>query len=190
MTQHEQQERAAEPTVAGPQSEAAVTDAVPTTAAYAVPLPTVFTPEQRVLLRAVLDTIVPAHGALPGAGSLGVDATIDSTLAQSPSLRRLILDGLAEIALTSEREAESAFETLDGDAREGVLRSVEAAQPVFFAALVEHTYCGYYTRPGVHAAIGYVTRPPQPLGHTLAPFREELLQLQMQRAPFWRPAPA
>jgi hypothetical protein len=31
-------------------------------------------------------------------------------------------------------------------------------------------------------------RPPQPLGHELAPWREELLQLQVDRAPFWREA--
>lgn len=190
MTEHEQQERAAEPTVAGPQSEAAVTSAVPTTAAHAASLPSVFTAEQRALLRAVLDAIVPAHGALAGAGRLGVDATIDSTLAQTPALRRLMLDGLTEIALTSERQTGHTFAALDGAARERVLQTVEAAQPVFFAALVEHTYRGYYTRPEVHAAIGYATHPPQPLGHTVAPFREELLQLQLQRAPFWRPAPA
>ncbi len=188
--QPDKQERAAEPNVAGPQSEAAVTSAVPTTAVFPVPHPTVFTAEQRTLLRAVLDTIVPANGALQGAGGLGVDATIDDTLAQTPGLRRLLLDGLAEIAVTSDREAGRPFEALDAAAREGVLRSIEAAQPVFFAALVEHTYRGYYTQPQVHAAIGYATHPPQPLGHALAPFREELLQVQMQRAPFWRPAPA
>jgi hypothetical protein len=190
MTDHQENDQAAEPTVAGPQSEAAVTGATPATALFPAPLPTVFTAEQRSLLRAVLDTLVPPHGALPGAGGLGVDATIDETLAQTPSLRRLILDGLAEIALTGEREAGRAFHTLDADAREGVLRSVEEAQPVFFAALVEHAYRGYYTHPEVHAAIGYTTRPPQPLGHVMAPFREELLQLQKQRAPFWRAAPA
>jgi hypothetical protein len=190
MTDHQGQDRAAEPTVAGPQSEAAITGTVPTTAVFPVPLPTVFTAEQRTLLQAVLDTIVPANGALPGAGSLGVGDAIDDTLAQIPGLRRLLLDGLAEIALTSEREVGQSFEALDAAAREAVLRSVEAVQPVFFAALVEHTYRGYYTHPDVHAAIGYATRPPQPLGHVLAPFREELLELQMRRAPFWRPAPA
>ena len=51
-----------------------------------------------------------------------------------------------------------------------------ARTAVVFAALVEHTYRGYYVRPEVHAAIGYTTRPPQPLGHELAPWREELLQ--------------
>ena len=72
----------------------------------------------------------------------------------------------------------SDFLALDAATQERVLRSVEEAEPAFFAALVEHAYRGYYVRPEVHAAIGYATRPPQPLGHELAPLREELLQLQ------------
>src|SRR5690606_690717 len=108
-------------------------------------------------------------------GGLGVDADIDRTLALTPRLRRLFLEGLAEIALTSEREPDCDFLALDATTRETVLWKVEEAKPVFFAALVEHAYRGYYTRPEVHAAIGYMTRPPQPLGHELAPWREELL---------------
>jgi hypothetical protein len=144
--------------------------------------------EQRRLLVAVLDRIVPPNGALPGAGGLGVDAAVDKTLALTLRLRRLFLDGLAEIAVTAERETGQDFLALDAAMQEGVLRVVEEAEPAFFAALVEHAYRGYYVRSEVHAAIGYATRPPQPLGHELAPWREELLQLQVDRAPFWRRA--
>jgi hypothetical protein len=170
-----------QPDVAGPQSEAAVAPAE----APAAFTPSVLSEEQRRLLVAVLDSIVPPRDGLPGAGGLGVDASIDRTLAQSPKLRRLFLDGLSRIALAS-----ADFLALDAGAREGVLRGVEAAEPEFFAALVEHAYRGYYTQPEVHAAIGYPDRAPQPLGHQLAPFREELLQVQVGRTPFWRRAPA
>ena len=183
MTTHNDQERAAEPTVAGPQSEAAV---APTSEVYAVSMPTVLSDEQRQLLVAVLDRIVPPTGALPGAGGLGVDAAIDNTLAQTPRLRRLFLNGLTEIVVAAERETGQDFLALGAEAQERVLRAVEEAEPAFFAALVEHAYRGYYVRPEVHAAIGYTTRPPQPLGHQLAPWREELLQLQLGRTPFWR----
>jgi len=176
-----------EPTVTGPQSEAAV---APGEAPASAPTPTVLSEEQRRLLVAVLDRIVPPRDGLPGAGGLGVDAAIDRTLAQTPKLRRLFLDGLSEIVRATERTNGADFLTLESGAQEGVLRGVEAAEPAFFAALVEHTYRGYYVLPEVHAAIGYTDRPPQPLGHQLAPFREELLQLQVGRAPFWRPAPA
>lgn len=185
MTTHDDQERAAEPTVAGPQSEAAVAPAGET---VAVATPTMLSEEQRRVLVAVLDRIVPPNGALPGAGGLGVDAAIDKTLALTPRLRRLFLDGLAEIAVTAERKTGRDFLALDPEAQESVLRTVEEAEPAFFAALVEHTYRGYYVLPEVHAAIGYTARPPQPLGHELAPWREDLLQLQVDRAPFWRRA--
>ena len=151
-------------------------------------LPTVLSDEQSRLLVAVLDRIVPSNGTLPGAGGLGVGAAVERTLAQTPGLRRIFLNGLAEIGIVAERETGQAFLALDAGRQEAVLRSVEQAEPAFFAALVEHTYRGYYVRPEVHAAIGYATRPPQPLGHALAPFGEELLQLQLNRAPFWRRA--
>ena len=98
MTMHDEQERAAEPTVAGPQSEAAV---APANEVYADAMPTVLSEEQRRLLVAVLDRIVPPNGALPGAGGLGVDAAIDRTLALTPKLRRLVLKELADNALDS-----------------------------------------------------------------------------------------
>ncbi len=194
MTSSDEQARAAEPTVAGPLSEAAVAPApsapvdAATARAYAVAAPSVLSDEQRRLLSAVLDQIVPPRDDLPGAGSLGGDAVIDRTLAQTPRLRRLFLEGLAAIAVTAARRADRDFVLLDASAQEETLRAVEAAQPAFFAALVEHTYRGYYTHPEVQAAIGYAARPPQPLGHALAPFREDLLQIQQGRAPFWRKA--
>jgi hypothetical protein len=188
MTTDDEQQRAAEATVAGPQSEAAIAPDAPTSQVYAVDLPTVLSDEQRRLLVAVLDRIVPPNGTLPGAGTLGVDTAIDRTLAQTPKLRRRFLNGLAEIGVTAARETGQEFLALDVARQEAVLRSVEQADPEFFAALVEHTYRGYYVRPEVHAIIGYTTRPPQPLGHELAPWREELLQLQVDRTPFWRRA--
>ena len=192
MSAQNDQERAAEPTVSGPQSEAAVSPApdagVPIAKVYAVQPPSVLSDEQRGLLTAVLDCIVPAHGSVPGAGGLGVAATIDGTLAHTPKLRRVFLSGLAEIEVASQKQAGQPFAMLDEAGQESLLRAVEEAQPAFFAALVEHAYRGYYTHPQVHAAIGYPGRAPQPLGHQVAPFREELLQLQRGRQPFWRPA--
>ena len=194
MSAQNDHEQAAEPTVSGPQSEAAVAAApdagVPVSQVYAVPESSVLSDEQRTLLTMVLDCIVPACGSVPGAGGLGVAATIDRTLAQTPKLRRVFLSGLAEIEVTSHTQTGQPFSGLDAAGQESLLRRVEEAQPAFFASLVEHAYRGYYTHPQVHAAIGYPGRAPQPLGHQLAPFREELLQLQRGRQPFWRSTPS
>ena len=73
------------------------------------------------------------------------------------------------------------------------MRRVEAAAPAFFAALVNHCYRGFYIHSRVlqhlEATVGYAARPPQPLGHALPPWDDELLASQRARAPFWRRTP-
>jgi len=172
---------AGDTTVAGPQAAAAVTPREPPTVA-----PNVLNGEQEALLGAVLNRIIPEAGGMPGTGDLGIIATIDRTLAAYPALRRLFCNGLMEIEVESVRQAQSGFIGLDGDRQDAVLRAVENAFPAFFAALVDHTYRGYYTHPHVYQAIGYAHRPPQPLGHDLPLFDPAMLEKQRQRAPFWR----
>ncbi len=136
---------------------------------------------QRALLKSVLNCLVPARDSLPGAGDLDVDASIERGMAESARLRRLLLEGLTAIAIASEH-----FTALDVTSQIHVLEAIEHSHPAFFGALVEHAYRGYYTLPSVHRAIGHESRPPQPLGHSLAPFDPALLDRQRQRLPFWR----
>ena len=172
---------AGDTTIAGPQAAATVTPREPPAVA-----PRVLDGAQEALLGAVLNRLIPEADGLPGAGDLGIIATIDRTLAAYPSLRRLFCDGLVEIEVESARQSQSGFIGLDGDRQDAVLRAVEKAFPAFFAALVDHTYRGYYTHPHVYQAIGYTHRPPQPLGHELPLFDPVMLEKQRQRAPFWR----
>jgi hypothetical protein len=141
---------------------------------------------QRELLKTVLNRILPPHAGLPGAGDLDVGASIERSIAVSTHLRRLFLDGLSEIAITSQRLNRKDFGKLDSANQTAVLERTERAWPAFFLALVEHAYRGYYTLSAVHEAIGFASRPPQPLGHHLAPFDPALLETQRLRAPFWR----
>lgn len=168
-------------TVAGPQSVAAVMPReAPATA------PSVLDDGQRETLVAALNRIIPPQGGLPGAGDLRIIETIDHTLAASPTLRRLIFDGLVEIEIESARQADERFVNLADDGRDAVLRAVEEAHPGAFVALLDHTYRNYYTHPQVQRAIGHDPRPPQPLGHDLPMFDPAMLERQRQRAPFWR----
>jgi hypothetical protein len=175
VSEHEQPS-AAEPLAAGPQPQAAATGAPPH-----APTVSVLSAEQRQLLDAVLDRLVPPNGPVPGAGALGCAAALDATLGRDPALRRLFLDGLTAIALRGFADA--------GDP-DAALVEVEAAAPAFFAALVSHTYRAYYTHPRVleqlEATTGYPARPPQPLGHAMPPWDPALLARQRERAPFWR----
>jgi hypothetical protein len=140
----------------------------------------------QTLLRSVLNCIVPAHGDLPGAGDLEVGASIERTLAESTRLRRLFLDGLTAIAIAAQYQTGLEFSQLDAARQVTVLQAVEQRWSDFFAALVEHTYRGYYTLAAVQLAVGFEPRPPQPLGHQLPPFDPAVLDVQRQRAPFWR----
>ena len=169
------------PEVAGPQAESAVT-AEPTPSSA----PPVLDDEQRALLRATLNCIIPPRSDLPGAGDLDVGASIERTLSESIRLRRLFLDGLREIALIAHRQLSQGFANADPAAQTRVLQTVEQRSPAFFVALVEHTYRGYYTLAEVKRAIGFEPRPPQPLGYHLEPFDPALLDRQRQRTPFWR----
>jgi hypothetical protein len=137
---------------------------------------------QRELLRVVLNRVIPPSDQLPGAGDVDVDDSIERAMAESVELRRLLLDGLSEIAI----EAQRSLADLDRASQTLVLESVERRSPRFFAALVEHTYRGYYVLPVVQRAVGYEARPPQPLGHALPPFDSALLAQQRSRPPFWR----
>lgn len=176
------QSLAGDTTVAGPQAAAAVTPREPPIVA-----PNVLSSEQEALLGAALNRIIPAMGDLPGAGDLGIIATIDRTLAAYPLVRRLFCDGLVAIEVESAHQSPVGFLSLDGDRQDAVLHAVEQAFPAFFAALIDHTYRGYYTHAHVYQAIGYAHRPPQPLGHELPLFDPAILEKQRQRAPFWRP---
>ena len=145
----------------------------------------VLKPEQTALLTAVLNCLIPAHDGLPGAGDLGLAAKIDALLTAAPSARRGYDAGLLAIDLASHRP----FTSLDREEQEAVLHSVEASQPVFFAVLVEHAYRYYYTHPRVQRSVGQLDGPPQPHGHTLPAFDEQLLTIQRKREPFWRRTP-
>lgn len=143
----------------------------------------ILTDAERATLAATLNRLVPARETLPGAGDLGVAATIERAMEDSPSLRRTLLDCLRAIDLAAGAHDFTAHTSDEQDAR---LRTVEAANPANFALLVEHAYRGYYILPAVQRAIGLSGEPPQPRGHHLAPFDPALLTLQRKRAPFWR----
>jgi hypothetical protein len=146
---------------------------------------TVLSAGQVALLTTVLNTLIPAKDGLLAAGDLGLAGRVDAALAASPGVRRFYLDGLLAIEAAGDRP----FGELDGEAQEAALRAVEAAHPVFFAALVEHAYRFYYTDPRVQRAVGMTDGPPQPRGYQLPVFDEQLLTIQRKRESFWRRVP-
>jgi hypothetical protein len=150
--------------------------------------PAFFAAAQRELLASVLNRLVPAAGAFPGAGDLGVASYLDHVVGQSTALKRLFAQGLVQITLTSQAQhAQPVTVLLEGQC-EAVLRHVEATAPAFFEALVTHTYSGYYSHPTIVRLLGLEGRPPQPRGYHLEPLDLNLLDNIKQRQPIYRQA--
>jgi len=150
--------------------------------------PAFFAAAQCELLVSVLNRIIPAAGAFPGAGDLGVARYIDRVVGQSAALKHLFAQGLVQITLTSQaRYAQPLTMLLEGQ-RDAVLRHVEATAPEFFEILVTHTYSGYYSHPSIVRFLGMEGRPPQPRGYHLEPLDLSLLDNIKQRQPIYRQA--
>jgi hypothetical protein len=149
----------------------------------------VFTDAERRLLRQVLDVLIPGTSTLPAAGQAGAADHVERRAETAPPLRRRLGEGLVTIALLAARIHPDGFGALDPDQKNAVLQSAATESPDAFDALVLHAYSGYYALPRVLAGIGAPDRPPQPLGHEMAPLDERLLARVKQRPPLYRPTP-
>jgi Gluconate 2-dehydrogenase subunit 3 len=145
----------------------------------------VFTSSQAALLRLVLNRLVPASGAFPAAGDLGLVEHLDRAAGAIPGSRRLLLEGLRQIEMLGGRWG--GFAALHGEEQDAVLREVEKGHPRPFEALLEQTYSAYYSHPMVVQLLG-VEGPPQPLGFPLEPFDSGLTENVRRRAPIYRRA--
>jgi len=140
--------------------------------------------EQRELLDAVLDRLLPAVDELPGAGELGIGAAIatDPLSARRPGDVATVLGRLP-----------GGFRALPGAERDAALAEAERALPDAFATLINLAYNAYYLDPRVLARVervsGYRARAPQPAGYALEPLDERLLAPVRGRAALWRADP-
>ena len=133
-------------------------------------------------LEAALDRLIPAVDSLPAAGVMGYLPEIERMAAAHAHFAHCIqwfgqaLSGVAD------------FSTRDGAGQDQAISAIEAADPAAFGRLLELVYLAYYSRPDVHARIGWRSGPLQPLGFDLPPFDASRLETTRQRPPFWRRA--
>ena len=123
-------------------------------------------PQQRALLDAILDRLIPATGEMPGAGQAGTADHIDGVAGGSARMARLFAAGLRSIESAAVRRGAS-FVDMNVDQQDEILRGIESNKPAFFETLLMHTYNGYYSNPQVVEALGLEPRPPQPGGHVV-----------------------
>jgi hypothetical protein len=137
---------------------------------------------ERGLLIPILDALVPPSGDFPGAGTVALDHIL-AAAAASPELDALLCRALHAIGAAA---GPNRFASMSEDDRETVLRQVEQSQPEAFAAVLRHTYYGYYGHPTVITALGLDPAPVQPRGHQPDPLEPPDLARVTLRGPIYR----
>ena len=145
----------------------------------------IFTQEQRELLAAAFNRIVPGQDKFPGAGDLGAAQVVEQVAARNITLRRSFGEGLTHLEIAASQRGNEGFAGLAPEAQDETLRQVEQEHPVFFRELVRQCYNFYYTNPEVFDLIGYSL--PDPQDYQPLPFDESLLEPVRQRGQMWRP---
>ncbi len=144
--------------------------------------------QQRELLRAVVDRIIPPADGVPSATLMGVTEHVEGVAGVSPQARSLLANGLKAIEVTSGRNHSKGFLELSDAEMTAVLRQIEIEHPKLFQALVRETYSGYYSNPTALRAKNLPLSAPQPVGYEVEPFDMSLLEPVRQRGKAYRDA--
>ena len=150
-------------------------------------MPRFLSHNQRSLITATLDRLIPRWEDMPGAGEAGTADYLDNIATNSTQVARLFSRGLQDIEIAASRLG-SSFEELSEERQDEALREVEADSPAFFEQLVRHTYNGYYSNPEVVELLGLDPRPPQPRGNYVELGDLSSLHAVVQRGQAYRDA--
>ena len=145
----------------------------------------IFTQDQRDLLTAAYNRIIPAQDRFPGAGDLGGAQFVEQVASKNIALRRSFGEGLAQLEIAASPRGNAGFAELAPEEQDQTLHEVASAHPVFFREFVRQCYNFYYTNPEVFDLIGYTM--PDPQDYQPLPLDETLLEPVRQRGQMWRP---
>ena len=147
-----------------------------------------FSTEQARALAHVLDRIIPPSedGRLPGAGQPGVVDHIETALARTPDLMRMILESLAALDEVARRRSAREFLACSEEDRSRAIDELAMSEHAFSPMLILHAYAGYYQQPRVLEALGMESRPPHPKGYTMEENDFSLLEPVRRRAKLYR----
>ncbi len=134
--------------------------------------------KSEALHAAILDTLLPGDGDLPGAQAAGLDAKKFSALMAPLGAAILRVAG-----------SEQAFIEGNETRRAAILQSVQGELPEEFTRLLAALLPDYYEAPLVIRAFGWTERPPQPQGHAI-PAMDASTSLRLEkvrlRRKIWR----
>jgi Gluconate 2-dehydrogenase subunit 3 len=115
---------------------------------------------QHRVLELLLNRLIPAEGAMPAAGDLGIVSFIDTALDAAPHLRPHVMEVLAALP------EEDHFSRMPDEAKDALLESVAKDHEQSFDLLLQATYTGYYSHAKVQQILGWVD--PVDRGYGLA----------------------
>jgi Gluconate 2-dehydrogenase subunit 3 len=105
----------------------------------------VLDPARAAVLKAWVATLIPAHDRRPDAAGVGAAEYVDATVHKVPALRPALLQAIDRLG--------GSFPELSNDARESLLRELEAQDPEAFGMVRDFTYEAYYGHPTVLEAL-------------------------------------
>ena len=134
-----------------------------------------FDQNERALLAALADVLIPAADGMPSASQADVAGQwLDAVLTARPDLAGRLKDVLAK-------------------ARDGtpydVVTDLRAHDPDAFGVLAEIVPGAYFMNPDVRQAIGYAGQEPRPMDPRPDYMEDGLLESVIRRGPIYRPTP-
>ena len=134
-----------------------------------------FDADQRVLLAALADVLIPAGDGFPSASQAGIAAEgLDQVISFQPG----IAAGLMNVLEKS--RARLAAE---------VVAELQKNDPAAFGVLAEVVAGAYFLNPLVRARLGYAGQGPHPIDPHRDYLDDGLLQSVLSRGPVYRPTP-
>ena len=130
------------------------------------------------LMTALLDLVIPpsASGDLPGAGVLGLSASVVASLEADPMIGPLVKAGVQALQEAALAQHPDGLPGMTAEAGVKLLEAQLAAHPALVMGLLRYLYPAYYQHPRVLEAIGEPPRPPFPEGFDVDATDPELLQ--------------
>ena len=146
-------------------------------------------PQERALLRAAVEEIIPAGDGMPSASEVGAVEYLDRLASEAPDIKKALRESLTALQGVSRRVFKKGFTALAHSDRVTVLTKLEKqSAPEPFKELRDLTYEAYYTNPRVWKLVGYEPHPTNGPGPHMKPFDEASLAKVRQMPKFYREA--
>lgn len=142
--------------------------------------------DQRDLLRAVIDEIIPAGNGMPAASEAGVLPYFERLADQSPDIGKTLDQSLGSLEELSQSQLHKKFLWLAPPQRVLVLQNMEKLRPDSFSFLRDYTYEGYYTQPKIWSLMGYEFKPTNGAAPHMKPFDESVLEQVRKKPKYYR----